>query len=64
MLLNTAKKQYKVVREVLNGETNNVYVILILKVKVTANRRHTYEGHGLEDEQTTSKEMWKAEYSG
>lgn len=26
MLLNTAKKQYRVVREVLNGETNDVYV--------------------------------------
>lgn len=26
MLLNTAKKQYRVVREVLNGETNSVYV--------------------------------------
>lgn len=26
MLLNTAKKQYRVVREVLNGETNDIYV--------------------------------------
>lgn len=46
------------------SETNNVYVIVILKVKVTANRRHTYTDHGLEDEQTASKEIWKGKYSG
>lgn len=39
------------------SETNNVYVIVILKVKVTANRRHTCTDHGLEDEQTASKEI-------